>query len=139
MARILSAIPQVKRRAIEITARLGVDKLGPSGITREWRNARYDYVRAPAHPHTPRSSRQDPPSQTTGGRLVSTEGARRRCRSAPARRIDTTEGVSGIKKPSPRKTSSTFSRKFNQATIKSIMYQVLLQTNYGQRQRVGSS
>jgi len=97
MARILSAIPQVKRRAIEITARPGVDKLGPSGIAREWRNARYDYVRAPARPHTPRSSRQDPPSQTTGGRLVSTEGARRRCRRAPAGRLGTTEGAAGIR------------------------------------------
>ena len=46
--------------------------------------ARYDYVRAPARPHTTRSSRQDPPSQTTGGQLASTEGARRRCRRVPA-------------------------------------------------------
>ena len=63
MARILSAIPQVKRRAIEITARPGVDKLGPSGIAREGQNARDDYVRVPARPHTPGSPRQDPSSQ----------------------------------------------------------------------------
>ena len=84
MARTFSAISPVSCRDISTTARTGIDKLGPSGIACKWRTERYDYVRAPARPHTTRSSRQDPPSQTTGGQLASTEGARRRCRRVPA-------------------------------------------------------
>ena len=63
VARALSAIPSVRRRDFSTTAWPGVDKLGASGIAPEWRNARDDCVRAPARPNTPRSSRQDPPSQ----------------------------------------------------------------------------
>ena len=75
MARILSAISQVRRRDISTTARPGVDKLGPSGIAREWRNTRDDYVRVPARPQ-PIKIIKILPLKNTLSRSVSTEGAR---------------------------------------------------------------
>ena len=76
MARILSAISQVRRRDISTTARPGVDKLGPSGIAREWRNTRDDYVRVPARPQPIKIIKKFLPLKTTLSRSVSTEGAR---------------------------------------------------------------
>ena len=94
MARILSAISQVKRRAIEITARPGVDKLGPSGNAREWRDVRYARQRAPKQDH---QYKKILPLKTTLSRSVSTEGARDLRGGATAGLTHTTGDVSGIK------------------------------------------
>ena len=79
MARTLSAIPQVRRRDISTTARPGVDKLGPSGNAREWRDASYARQRAPK---TTRSSKQGPPSQEDFFRSISID---RGCPRPPRR------------------------------------------------------
>ena len=63
MARILSAISQVRRRDIRTTARPGVDKLGPSGIAREWQYTRDDSARVPARPQHKQDHQEVPPSQ----------------------------------------------------------------------------
>ena len=62
MARTLSAIPQVRRQDISTTARPGVDKLGPSGIAREWQNKIRLRTHASTSPKT-EDHQEVPPSQ----------------------------------------------------------------------------
>ena len=109
MARILSAIPKVKRRAIEKTARLGDDKPGPSGNAHKWRNARYARYARQHAPKTSRSSnRPSLPREYFFKSIAIDRGCPRLQRKSNSGTDSTSEGADGVKQRANTKTTQFY-------------------------------